>query len=145
MSTETLLIELGTEELPPKALKTLALAFRDGITLGLSQHDLAFGDVKWFASPRRLAVMVSAVQLQADTRDIEVLGPPADRAKDSDGNWTPAAIGFARKQGVEPEQLQSIDSPKGKRLGLPQHGRRRHSQSVPGRHYQRCHTSLAHT
>ena len=118
MNTETLLIELGTEELPPKALKTLALAFRDGITQGLRQRELAFGDVKWFASPRRLAVMVSAVQLQGDNKDIEVLGPPADRAKDSDGNWTPAAIGFARKQGVEPEQLDSIDSPKGKRLGL---------------------------
>lgn len=118
MSTETLLVELGTEELPPKALKALALAFRDGITQGLTQRELAFGDVKWFASPRRLAVMVSAVQLQADTKDIEVLGPPADRAKDSDGNWTPAAIGFARKQGVEPGQLESIDSPKGKRLGM---------------------------
>ncbi len=118
MSTETLLIELGTEELPPKALKTLALAFRDGITLGLSQRELAFGDVQWFASPRRLAVLVSGVQLQADTKDVEVLGPPADRAKDNDGNWTPAALGFARKQGVEPEQLESIESPKGMRLGL---------------------------
>ncbi|MFT5709503.1 MAG: glycyl-tRNA synthetase beta chain [Halioglobus sp.] len=118
MSTETLLIELGTEELPPKALKTLGLAFRDGITSGLRQRELAFGDVKWFASPRRLAVIVSAVQLQADTKDIEVLGPPADRAKDSNGNWTPAAMGFARKQGVEPEQLETIDSPKGSRLGM---------------------------
>ena len=92
MSTETLLVELGTEELPPKALKTLALAFRDGITLGLRQRELAFGDVKWFASPRRLAVMVSAVQLQADTKDVEVLGPPADRAKDSDGIGRPLQL-----------------------------------------------------
>jgi len=118
MSTETLLIELGTEELPPKALKTLGLAFQDGITRGLTQNELGFGDVQWFASPRRLAVLVSAVQLQAATKELEVLGPPLNRAKDKSGNWTPAAIGFARKQGVEPEQLETIDSPKGERLGL---------------------------
>ena len=118
MSTETLLLELGTEELPPKALKALALAFRDGICQGLKQHALGFGDVQWFASPRRLAVLVSDVQLQAATTEREVLGPPIDRAKDDDGEWTPAAIGFARKQGIEPNQLETIDSPKGARLGL---------------------------
>jgi len=118
MSTETLLVELGTEELPPKALKTLALAFRDGITGGLAQKELGFGNVQWFASPRRLAVLISEVQLQAPSKDLEVLGPPVDRAKDSDGNWTPAALGFARKQGVEPGQLETISTPKGERLGL---------------------------
>ncbi len=118
MNTETLLVELGTEELPPKALKSLGLAFRDGICAGLAQRELQFGEVRWFASPRRLAVLVSDVQLSAPDREIEVLGPPADRARDQAGNWTPAAAGFARKQGVEPEQLQSIDTPKGPRLGL---------------------------
>ncbi len=118
MSTETLLVELGTEELPPKALKALALAFRDGVCQGLKQHTLGFGNVQWFASPRRLAVLVSEVQLQAATKEREVLGPPIDRAKDGDGKWTPAAIGFARKQGIEPDQLETIDSPKGARLGL---------------------------
>jgi glycyl-tRNA synthetase beta chain len=118
MSTETLLVELGTEELPPKALKTLALAFRDGITAGLAQQELGFGDVQWFASPRRLAVLVSAVQLQAPSKELKVLGPPLDRARDDNGHWTPAALGFARKQGVEPEQLVSIETPKGARLGL---------------------------
>ena len=118
MSTETLLVELGTEELPPKALKALALAFRDGITTGLTQLGLGYGDTQWFASPRRLAVLVSAVQLQAATKELEILGPPLERAKDDSGSWTPAAIGFARKQGVEPEQLISIETPKGPRLGL---------------------------
>jgi len=118
MSTETLLVELGTEELPPKALKTLALAFRDGVSQGLEQNALGFGDVQWFASPRRLAVLVSDVQLQAATKELEVLGPPLARAKDDNGDWTPAAIGFARKQGVEPGQLETIDTPKGQRLGL---------------------------
>ncbi|NOR41471.1 MAG: glycine--tRNA ligase subunit beta, partial [Gammaproteobacteria bacterium] len=118
MSTETLLLELGTEELPPKALKSLGLAFRDGITAGLQQRELGFGEVQWFATPRRLAVLICEVQLQAPDKDIEVLGPPLDRARDASGNWTPAANGFAKKQGVEPDQLQTIDTPKGPRLGL---------------------------
>ncbi len=118
MSTDTLLVELGTEELPPKALKSLGLAFRDGIVNGLRQRQLGHGDVQWFATPRRLAVLIADVQLQAPDKNIEALGPPVDRARDEEGNWTPAASGFARKQGVEPEQLQTIDTPKGQRLGL---------------------------
>ena len=118
MSTENLLVELGTEELPPKALKSLGLAFRDGIVQGLHQQGLSHGEARWFATPRRLAVLVKDVQLQADDKELEILGPPIDRARDEAGNWTPAAAGFARKQGVEPEQLQSIETPKGARLGL---------------------------
>jgi glycyl-tRNA synthetase beta chain len=118
MATNTLLVELGTEELPPKALKSLGLAFRDGICQGLSERELGYGEVQWFASPRRLAVLVREVDLQAPDKELELLGPPVDRARDGDGNWTPAATGFARKQGVEPDQLQQIDTPKGARLGL---------------------------
>jgi len=121
MSTETLLVELGTEELPPKSLKVLGLALRDGILRGLSDRGLAHGDSEWFASPRRLAVLVQNVALQADDKTIELLGPPADRARDDSGNWTPAAAGFARKQGVAPEDLIEIDTPKGTRIGLRQH------------------------
>lgn len=118
MSTETLLVELGTEELPPKALKSLGLAFRDGIVAGLARRELAHGPVQWFATPRRLAVQIAKVQLRGADRQLELLGPPADRARDGAGNWTPAATGFARKQGVEPEALQEIETPKGARLGL---------------------------
>jgi glycyl-tRNA synthetase beta chain len=118
MLTESLLVELGTEELPPKALKDLGLAFRDGIEIGLKQHGLNHGEVRWYASPRRLAVVIKQVELQAPDKDVEVLGPPVDRAKDEDGNWTPAATGFARKQGIDPDQLQQLETPKGLRLGL---------------------------
>ena len=118
MSTDTLLVELGTEELPPKALKSLGLAFRDGIVRGLQERQLGLGEVQWFATPRRLAVLIAEVQLQAPDQSVETLGPPVDSARDKAGNWAPAAIGFARKQGVEPDQLQSIDTPKGNRLGL---------------------------
>jgi glycyl-tRNA synthetase beta chain len=118
MSTETLLVELGTEELPPKALKALGLAFRDGLEQGLHKRQLEFGQVQWFATPRRLAVLILEVQLQAVEKNIEVLGPPVDRARDSEGNWTAAAIGFAKKQGLEADQLQAIDTAKGPRLGV---------------------------
>ena len=111
MSTETLLVELGTEELPPTALKSLGLAFRDGIVAGLASRELEHGEVRWFATPRRLAVQIGDVQVRGADKHVELLGPPADRAKDDAGNWTPAAAGFARKQGVEPEELKEIDTP----------------------------------
>jgi len=118
MSTETLLVEIGTEELPPKALKALGLAFRDGIVHGLQQRELAMGVVRWFASPRRLAVLIDGVQLRAADKELEILGPPADRARTADGEWTPAARGFAQKHGKEPGDLLEIETPKGLRLGL---------------------------
>ena len=118
MSTETLLVELGTEELPPKALKSLGLAFRDGIVDGLKQRELNHGEVQWFATPRRLAVLIEQLLVQSAEKAVEILGPPADRARDEQGNWSTATAGFARKQGVDPEQLQTIDTPKGQRLGL---------------------------
>jgi glycyl-tRNA synthetase beta chain len=118
VSTETLLVELGTEELPPKDLKTLGLAFREGILRGLAGRDLACGEARWFATPRRLAVLVADVAATAPARQLELLGPPADRARDEHGAWTAAAAGFARKQGVEPDDLELIDTAKGVRLGL---------------------------
>src|SRR6056297_265605 len=118
MGSDHLLIEIGTEEMPPKALRALGEAFRDGIIAGLRQNALAHDAVAWFATPRRLAVLVHDLQLQAPTKVVEALGPPIDRARDSAGNWTPAATGFARNQGVEPEALQTIETPKGARLGV---------------------------
>ncbi len=117
-STETLLVELGTEELPPRSLKTLGLAFRDGIVAGLDQRQLAHGEVEWFAAPRRLAVLIRDVTLQAPDREQEIQGPPADKARNEQDEWTPAALGFARKQGLEPEALSVVDTPKGPRLCL---------------------------
>jgi len=117
MGTDTLLVELGTEELPPKALKSLGLAFRDGIVAGLSRRDLDHGEVRWFATPRRLAVLIFQVRAQAPEKKAEALGPPLEQARDDAGEWTPAALGFARKQGVAPGELQEIDTPRGRRLG----------------------------
>ncbi|MAT94265.1 MAG: glycine--tRNA ligase subunit beta [Halioglobus sp.] len=118
MATENLLVEIGTEELPPKALRTLGEALRDGIVDGLAQRELGHGEVRWFATPRRLAVQIADVQLAAADREQEALGPPLERARDEAGNWTPAAAGFAKKQGVDPADLEHIDTPKGTRLGV---------------------------
>ncbi len=116
MSSQDFLVEIGTEELPPKALASLSEAFSQGILDGLSDSKLAYDSSESFASPRRLALLVRGLQLQAESEEIELLGPPADRAKDEEGNWTGAASGFARKQGVEPEQLDVVDTEKGPRL-----------------------------
>ncbi len=137
MQTDTLLVELGTEELPPRALKSLGLAFRDGIIDGLNQRELGFGEVQWFATPRRLAVLVFEVLLQAPEKSVEVLGPPVERARDEAGNWTSATSGFAKKQGVTPEQLETIDTPKGLRLGL--------RSTVPGASTRDALNSIIHS
>ncbi|GAB1255511.1 glycine--tRNA ligase subunit beta [Aurantivibrio plasticivorans] len=113
-----LLIELGTEELPPKALKNLATAFHDGIVAGLQQRDLTFDNSAWFATPRRLAVRVTALIEAAPDKELEIHGPPVKAAKDKDGNWTKAAEGFAKKNNVAPEELLELDTPKGPRLGI---------------------------
>jgi glycyl-tRNA synthetase beta chain len=118
MSTETanLLLEIGTEELPPKALLQLIRALESSIVEGLHHNQLAHGEVCPFATPRRLALTVSNLQLQADDQKIELLGPPAERARDADGSWSKAALGFARKNNVEPDALQVVESAKGPRL-----------------------------
>lgn len=116
MTSKPLLVEIGTEELPPTALKSLALSFKQGIESGLRAQQLSHGEVKWFATPRRLAVLVEDLQAQAEDKDIEALGPPADKAKDTDGNWSKAAAGFARKNGIAPEQLSTTETDKGPRL-----------------------------
>jgi glycyl-tRNA synthetase beta chain len=95
------LVELGTEELPPKALKTLAESFRDGIVKGMAAAGLAHARVTYFAAPRRLAVLVADLATQQPDRTIAVDGPPVKAAFDAAGNPTQAALGFARKNGVD--------------------------------------------
>jgi glycyl-tRNA synthetase beta chain len=112
------LVEIGTEELPPAALKNLALAFQDGIVAGLAKREFQFQSTQWFATPRRLAVRVNQLAEQAPDKNIEILGPPVAAAKDKLGNWTKAAEGFASKHGISPEQLSEVDSPKGARLAF---------------------------
>lgn len=114
--TATLLIELGTEELPPKALRRLADAFAAGIAAGLDAEGIARGAARALASPRRLAVAISGVAERADDRAEERLGPALIAAFDAHGEPTKAAQGFARSCGVAVGALERGTGAKGGRL-----------------------------
>ena len=116
MRTENLLIEIGTEELPPKSLAKLALAFRDNIQGIFTDNDLTFSQVNWYASPRRLAVVVEGLsEFQAD-KDVEKRGPAVTAAFGEDGEPTKAAQGWARSNGIEVSQAERLKTDKGEWL-----------------------------
>jgi len=106
MSALDFLVELGTEELPPKALAKLAEAFCAGIEKGLKDAGLDFAKAQAYAAPRRLAVLVEQLATQQPDRSINLDGPPLQAAFDAEGEPTQAALGFARKCGVD---LAEID------------------------------------
>jgi len=116
MSLQDFLVEIGTEELPPKALAGLAAAFLQGVEDGLQAEHIAYQAAKVFAAPRRLAILISSMQQrQADIAN-EMLGPPVAAAFDKEGKATKAAEGFARKCGVSVDQLEHMETDKGVKL-----------------------------
>ena len=117
-TTADCLIELGTEELPPKALTTLSKAFSNEIIRGLSDARLEFkrDKLQSFATPRRLAVIIPGLQTQQADEQIEKLGPAVAAAFDSEGKPSKAAEGFAKSNGVSVNQLEQVESEKGPRL-----------------------------
>lgn len=116
MSVENLIIELGTEELPPKSLRTLAEAFRDGIKTQLDKADIAYEGIDFLASPRRLAVSVKALATGQADKVVEKRGPAISSAFDADGNATKAAQGWARSNGITVEQAERLKTDKGEWL-----------------------------
>lgn len=116
MSTRDLLIELGTEELPPKALQKLSDAFKQGIEQGLAEQQLTFANSQVFAAPRRLAVRINGLAEKAPDQDLVVTGPPEKVAFGEDGKPSKAAEAFAKKNGLAIDELQLEDTDKGKRL-----------------------------
>lgn len=116
MSTASLLIELGTEELPVKALPELAAAFADGVVAGLAKRGVSHGAVRSLYSARRLAVLIEDVASEQPEQRSEVLGPYLNIGLDADGNATPALKGFAQKNGVEWTALERITDGKGERF-----------------------------
>ncbi len=112
----TLLVELGTEELPPKALVRLAEALRDGLVGGLDKAGLGHGPSRIFAAPRRLSVLVEGLVVAQADREIERRGPALKAARDAEGQPTPAALGFARSCGVDVAALEILRTPKGEWL-----------------------------
>ena len=107
------LIELGTEELPPKALLKLSTAFTQGVVGGLKQAGLAAQTVESFATPRRLALLLKDIPLQQQDQVIEKRGPAVKAAFDGEGNPTRAAQGFASSCGVEVSELGRKETDKG--------------------------------
>ena len=111
--TTTLLIEIGVEELPTKAVTTLATAGRNLWAQALSDAALAHGNIDTFATPRRLAWRIHDLAEKQPDQKIERKGPSLAAAKDKDGNWTKAALGFAASCGVEASDLGVEETPKG--------------------------------
>jgi glycyl-tRNA synthetase beta chain len=107
------LIELGTEELPPKALQKLSNAFTDGVINGLKTAGLEVSKVESFASPRRLAMLLRDVPLKQEDQVVEKRGPALQAAYDAEGNPSKALQGFARGCGVDVSELQQKQTEKG--------------------------------
>ena len=110
---DDLLLELGTEELPPKALKKLSDAFTTGIVEGLKKAGFEINEVESFAAPRRLAVLIKDVAASQPDREVERKGPALKAAFDADGNPTKAVLGFAKSCGAEVNDLQQQETDKG--------------------------------
>ena len=116
MTTQNFLVEIGTEELPPKALKTLATSFADNVEAELNQAGLTFDNIEWFAAPRRLAVKVLNLATQQPSKEIEKRGPAVSAAFDAEGKPTKAAEGWARGCGITVAQAERIATDKGEWL-----------------------------
>lgn len=113
MLKDTLLVEIGTEELPPKALKQLAQSLLAGVEAGLTKANLTFGQTQWFATPRRLAFKICELDTQQADQEVEKRGPALSAAFDSEGNPTKAAQGWARANGIEVSDAQKLETDKG--------------------------------
>ncbi len=113
---QTFLVEIGTEELPPKALKKLADAFCDSIAKELKTAGLEFAELNPFATPRRLAALIKALPEKTPIKKTKQFGPPAKIAFDSDGKPTKAAIAFAKKNSLALDNLKTESDGKVEKL-----------------------------
>ncbi|MCL1047699.1 glycine--tRNA ligase subunit beta [Shewanella electrodiphila] len=116
MNVENLLIEVGTEELPPKALRKLAESFLANFTEELTKAELAFADATWYAAPRRLAISIEQLAVAQADKVVEKRGPAVAQAFDAEGNPTKAAMGWARGNGITVEQADRLKTDKGEWL-----------------------------
>lgn len=114
--TKNLLLELGTEELPPKSLRTLAQALHDNFVNQLKDLGLCFSSSKWYATPRRLALIVKDLDSKQRDAEVEIRGPAVKAAFDASGKPTNAALGWARSNGIDISQAQRLKTEKGEWL-----------------------------
>lgn len=113
MVTKNLLLELGTEELPPKALRNLAQSLHDSFVKQLNEQGLQFSSSKWYATPRRLALFIEQLADKQEDKEIEIKGPAIKAAFDAEGNPTKAALGWAASNGIDIKDAQTLETPKG--------------------------------
>lgn len=116
MTDKTFLVEIGTEELPPKALRNLAESFAANFTAELNAAGLAHQAVNWFAAPRRLALKVTGLSAAQPDREVEKRGPAIAQAFDAEGKPTKAAEGWARGCGITVDQAERLSTDKGEWL-----------------------------
>ncbi|MFQ1042631.1 glycine--tRNA ligase subunit beta [Gilliamella sp. CG16] len=120
MMQKTFLVEIGTEELPPKSLRTLAESFAANFIEQLDNANLEHGEVLWYASPRRLALKVLNLNDTQPDSQIVKRGPAVSAAFDQAGNPTKAAEGWARGCGITVDQAERIQTDKGEWLSFTQ-------------------------
>lgn len=113
MNAQDFLVEIGTEELPPKALKTLATALADNLALELAKHELSHTTVSWYAAPRRLAVRINQLAATQADKVVEKRGPAISAAFDAAGQPTKAAQGWAAGCGITVDQAERLETDKG--------------------------------
>jgi glycyl-tRNA synthetase beta chain len=123
MNHQDLLVELGCEELPPKALDTVREAFFNGIKAGLEKQNISFEPhgSRSYSTPRRLAVLLRKVSSSQPDQHMQRRGPAVAAAFDADGNPTGAATGFARSVGRDVSELETLSTDKGEWLCAEQH------------------------
>jgi len=130
MTEKTFLVEIGTEELPPKALRNLAESFAANLTAELDAANLSHGDVQWFAAPRRLAVKIANLSAAQADREVEKRGPAIAQAFDAEGKATKAAEGWARGCGITVSQAERLVGDKGEWLVYRAHVKGESAQAL---------------
>ncbi len=130
MAVQDFLVEIGTEELPPKALTTLASAFAENIAAELAKLELQHAELQWYAAPRRLAVRVNQLAMQQADKVIEKRGPAISAAFDAAGNPTKAAQGWAAGCGIEVAQAERLETEKGAWLLCKQLQKGQHTEAL---------------
>lgn len=116
MTQQTFLVEIGTEELPPKALRSLAESFAANFKAELDNANLVYAGVEWFAAPRRLALKVVGLNDSQPDREVEKRGPAVSQAFDAEGKPSKAAEGWARGCGITVDQAERLATDKGEWL-----------------------------
>ncbi|MEA3274799.1 MAG: glycine--tRNA ligase subunit beta, partial [Pseudomonadota bacterium] len=111
--TRDLLVEIGTEELPPTALSRLSEAFAAGFRAQLTHHRLDFSSIDAYSTPRRLALLVRELRVRQPDQEVARRGPALKAAYDAEGQPTKAALGFARSCGADVSDLKQEETPKG--------------------------------